>query len=258
MADDRYYLSGVGRALRFLELIAESENGLTLKQASSQLGVDGTSAFRIARTLEEDGYLHRNEHSVYKLGSATLALGVSYLDSLDLRRIAIPRLEALLEPPIDMASLASLSGRRAIVLERLEREPRVAGQGRTGWTFPLHATSLGKTLLAHLPPETVHEWVSSMPLQPLTPATLTTPEALLNELAEIVAAGHGYNLGESQRNIVSVAAPVRNHLGHVVASINATGRRPDITDDFLFGKMTDAVVSAAEALSHDLGLRRLA
>lgn len=255
MTNNRYYLSGVGRALRFLELIGDSENGLTLKQATDRLDIDTTSAFRVARTLEADGYLQRDEHGVYKLGSAALRIGVSYLDSLDIRRTSLPRLGALLEAPISAASLAVLSGRRAVIIERLEREASASVPGHVGWSFSLHATSLGKALLAYLPVETAHDWVTSMPLPKLTPATLTIPEELMAEFARIRKDGCAYNLGETRPNSLAVAAPVMNHLGHVVAAINASGYAPDVTEEALRGPITRNVLDAAAALSRDLGFR---
>lgn len=255
MSDNRYYLAGVGRALRFLELIGDHEHGLTLKQATDQLDIDTTSAFRIARTLETDGYLRRDEHGVYKLGTAALSLGVSYLDSLDLRRTSLPRLGSLLEAPIDSASLAALSGRRAVVIERLERQPADAVPGHVGWSFSLHSTSLGKALLAYLPVETAHDWLTSMPLPKLTPATLTTPDDLMAELARIRQEGCAYNVGESRSNVLAVAAPVFNHLGHVVATINAGSYSPELTEETLRGPVKQKVLDAAAALSRDLGFR---
>ncbi len=255
MTDNRYYLSGVGRALRFLELIGDNANGLTLKQATDRLGIDTTSAFRLARTLETDDYLQRDEHGVYKLGPAALGLGVSYLDSLDLRRTSLPRLGAILDAPIESASLAALSGRRAVVIERLERQALAPVPGHAGWAFSLHSTSLGKALLAYLPVETAHEWVTSMPLPKHTPATLTTPEALIEELARIREEGCAYNLGESRPSALAVAAPVFNHLGHVVAALNAAGDAPDITREALQGPIRQQVLNAAAALSRDLGYR---
>lgn len=255
MTNNRYYLAGAGRALRFLELIGDNANGLTLKQATDQLDIDATSAFRIARTLETDGYLQRDEHGVYKLGSAALNLGVSYLDSLDLRRTSLPRLGAILEAPIDFASLAVLSGRRAVVVERLERQATASIPGHVGWSFPLHATSLGKTLLAYLPSETAHDWVTSIPLPKLTSTTLTTPEELTEELARIRDEGCAYNHGESRLSAHAVAAPVFNHLGHVTAAINAGGYAPDFTREAMHGPIRERVLDAARALSRDLGYR---
>jgi DNA-binding IclR family transcriptional regulator len=255
VTDNRYYLAGVGRALRFLELIGDNENGLTLKQATDRLGIDTTSAFRIARTLEMDGYLQRDEHGVYKLGSAALAIGVSYLDSLDFRRTSLPRLGALLEAPVNAASLAVLSGRRAVVIERLEREASMSVPGHVGWSFSLHATSLGKALLAYLPVETAHDWVTSMPLPKLTPATLTTPDELMAEFARIRKEGCAFNHGETRPNSLAVAAPVFNHLGHVMAAINVSGYSPEISQEALHGPIRQKVLDAAAALSRDLGFR---
>lgn len=256
MTDNRYYLAGVGRALRFLELIGDNENGLTLKQATDLIDLDTTSAFRIARTLETEGYLLRDEHGVYKLGPAALSMGMSYLNSLDLRRTSLPRLGALLEAPIDSASLAVLSGRRAVVIERVEREPNATVPGHVGWSFSLHSTSLGKTLLAYLPVETAYEWVTSMPLPKLTASTLTTPEDLMEELARIREEGCGYNLGESEPSAHAVAAPVFNHLGHVAAAINVASDSSTVTDEALRGPLKQKVLAAADALSRDLGYRR--
>jgi DNA-binding IclR family transcriptional regulator len=255
MADDRYYLTGVGRALRFLEAVSDSDSGLTLKQVTDLLGLDTTSGFRIAHTLEGEGYLQRDQHGTYKLGSAALRIGVSYLDSLDLRRVSMPRLGALLEPPIDSASLATLSGHRAVVIERLERQPAAAVPGHVGWSFPLHSTSLGKVLLAHLPSETVYEWLSGVELPRYAPATITDLPALLDELARIRAEGCSYNMGESRPSARAVAAPVYSHLGHVVAAVNANGTAPALTDENLRGPVRQAVIDAAAALSRDLGFR---
>ena len=255
MVNERYLLSGVGRALAFLELFADIGHGLTLTQATERAGIDQTAAFRIARTLEHEGYLTRDEHGVYKLGPTVLRLGVAYLDSLDLRSMALPRLGALLVGEIETASLATLSGRRAVVIERLERDPVAAVPGHVGWSFSLHATSLGKILLAHLPTETAYEWLSAAPLPRFTAATLVDPTELLTELERVRADGCAYNIEESRPRIATVAAPVYNHLGHVVAALNAGGTAPHVTPQTLRGPIRRAVLEAANALSYDLGFR---
>jgi len=255
VANDRYFLAGVGRALQFLEVIADHETGLTLKQATDLAEVDPTGAFRIAHTLEHEGYLIRDEHGLYKLGPTVLRLGVTYLNSLNLRKTALPRLGALIEWPADSASLATLSGRRAVVIERLERQPSEAGTRHVGWSFSLHSTSLGKTLLAYLPDATIREWLESMPLQRFSGTTIVDPQVLMAELEQIRTQGYAFNFEESGDGALAVAAPVRNHLGEIIGALNVSGQMPTMTKEYLQDETLKSVVSAADALSRDLGYR---
>jgi DNA-binding IclR family transcriptional regulator len=142
-----------------------------------------------------------------------------------------------------------------VVIERLERQPSAAVTGHVGWSFSLHSTSLGKELLAYLPPETVHEWLSGTPLPQFTPTTIADLPALFDELARIRSEGCAYNIGEARPSAMAVAAPVYNHLGHVVAAINAAGSAPAITIAHLRGPVRQAVLDEAAALSRDLGFR---
>ena len=154
----------------------------------------------------------------------------------------------------ETTQIAILDHWQVVYLERM-LSPLPVGfmRSRAGAILPAYCTALGKTLLAFRPVSEVETWARKQKFTPLTPRTVTSATRLLKELVEIRERGYGLDEEEREKGVCCVAAPVRNHTGHVVAAISVAGpthRMPRALDG---SDVAAAVVAAARAISLDLG-----
>jgi DNA-binding IclR family transcriptional regulator len=164
-------------------------------------------------------------------------------------------IEELRNTTNETVQIAVLDGREVVYVERLESPHTLRLFGRIGHRMPAHCTSTGKLLLAFLPEERLEVLLKGWRLEPRTPATITGQRQLLEELARVQTRGWAENLGESEVGVASVAAPIRNARGEVIAAVSAAGPTMRVNGDSLRGFFRASVVNAGEAISARLGYR---
>jgi DNA-binding IclR family transcriptional regulator len=247
-ADLGLSLVTVRRTLAVLEMLADAGNGLSLSEIARRLDVNKNIALRILMTLEEENYLYRHAETKHYFAGFKVS-------NLGLRVLSRNRLQAQVQPVI--RQLAEECGELVLFSVIDGGEPRwvMAAVGRrqrlqVDPVTPLapHATATGKAWLSTLTDEEVTRIVAGR-LEPLTPFTVTTPEALLAQLAEIRRTGLAISDQENEAGIAAVAAPIwspaqaaggsaRRCVGFV--SITAPVSRATREDFGRFGEMVRA------------------
>lgn len=223
---------------------------LSLSDIASRAALPLSTAHRLVGEWVEWGGLVRGDDGRYRVGMRLWRLGVRQPTALRLRRIAMPYLEDLLESTGEHVHLAVRDGLGAIYLERLSGAGAVAAISDVGSRLPLHATGVGLVLLAHAPSEVFDEVLASQPRKFL-PNTLTQERELRRRLAEIRSFGISTSVEELTRGAFSIAAPVRDATGEVVAAVSVIAhveRRGE--PQFALG-----VRMAARGISSALGYR---
>ena len=236
-----------GRVTSVLTAFDAEHGALTLSELSRRTALPLTTAHRLARELTRHGMLERDERGRYRIGLRLWEIASTAARAVDLREAALPFLQDLCATTRENVQLAVLDGREAVYLERLTRPGAVHVVTRVGSRLPVHATGVGLVLLAHAPIE-VQDDVLAGPLARLTRYTITDPRRLRRVLADVRR--DGYVISDRQIEIisVSVAAPVRDRAGRVVAAVSvvvAAGRVPPRA-------FVAPVLSAAEAISTQL------
>jgi DNA-binding IclR family transcriptional regulator len=243
-----YRIRALEQAGQIIDLFRAGDPQLTLPQIARQLGVPEPTAHKLVLNLEAGGLLERNPWSGhYQLPIAAWELGVRALARVDPWHELRPHLERLQEATGTTATAATLSGARAIFVEHVRNDGSALGRA-----FPAHATALGKVLLAQLDAPQLDALVAEFGLDPWTERTITDRDALLAELARIRERGHALEDEEYDTGLRSIAAPVREHTGQVVAALGILGPLDRLTDARI-GSLTDAVTKAAEAFSRSMG-----
>ncbi|GAB2821789.1 IclR family transcriptional regulator [Alpinimonas psychrophila] len=238
--------SVTARALAVLGAFNVSEPSLTLSQLARIAGLPIPTVFRFAGELEEGGFLDRDDAGRYSLGVKLWEMGLLTPVHGHLREIAMPFLLNLQYDCREIVQLAVRDGVDAIYVEKLTSEESVPVQSRIGARIPLHATGVGKVLLAYSP-ESFIEVVMAMQLPRYTPETQTNKRALAKDLAVIKAQGYAKSHQEYLVGSTSVAAPVLVN-GVIRASIGIVNyaAREDL-DTF-----APSVLRAANALGRRL------
>jgi PcaR/PcaU/PobR family beta-ketoadipate pathway transcriptional regulator len=254
--DDRYIVPGLSRGLAVIEAFSGGKTALSLAEIARALGVNRSTAFRLAYTLTELGYLVRDESSkTYRLGARVLRLGFAYLASLELVEVALPHLEKLRDTTGCSAHLAVLDGAEIVYVARIADQKALTSRIHVGTRLPAHATSMGRAILSQLSADDIRARFRDVPLDRYSETTATEIEALIGQLAQDRTRGYIVSRSGFEPGIASVAAPVFDAGGAVAGAINITTAESTLRGDELETTIRDAVLAAAAAISEWLGHR---
>lgn len=258
-------IAALDRGLRVLACFTPAEPALRLSDVADRLGIPAGSAHRTLRSLEALGYIEQDAATRrYRVGIRALDLTQACIAGLVVPDVALPFLEELAEATRHSANLAILDGTEIVFTARASTIRLLRMNLSIGSRLPAHATSMGKVLLASLTTEERRERLGSGPLARFTPATLADLPALEQELVAVHDRGYAVSLAELEPNLASVAAPLRNARGHVVAAINVAtfvadalgeGAAEDARTEALVASMIPNVVQTARVVSGALGFR---
>ncbi|WP_312179121.1 IclR family transcriptional regulator [Arthrobacter sp.] len=199
--------SVTARALAVLAAFDVENPLLTLSQLARKAGLPVATVYRLAGELEDGRFLDRNSDGRYGLGVRLWEMGLLTPVHGWLRETAMPFLLNLQYDCRETVQLAVCDGTNAIYVEKLTSETSVPVQSRIGARIPLHATGVGKALLAFSPDSFV-EAILAMPLTEYTPETITDRRTVLRQLAQIRQHGYAQSYQEYQPGSTSIAAPV--------------------------------------------------
>ena len=239
--------SVTAKVLALLASFTPDTPALTLSELARRAGVSLPTAHRRVAELLDWGALEQETNGRYRIGLRLWELGSLAPRGLGLREAAMPFLEDLYETTRENVHLAVRDGTELVFVERIAGRDAVPVHTRVGGRFALHATGVGLVLLAHSPPATQEEVLTS-PLRRYSPRTITDPTALRSKLADIRQGGFAISDGQVTTDALSVAAPIHGADGVVVAAISLVIR---ITDTNPMG-LVPAVRSAARAIGRTL------
>lgn len=241
------------RGLEILQLFTPETPEITSVEAGKRLGCSQSTAYRLLQTLVAAGFVRQDPVTKrYSLSLTVVGLASTVLDSMRIRLEAIPEMERLSAVCDARANLAVLDRDAGIVIARVESPsmPRVYFQ--LGRRVPLHASGLGKVLLAHLPEEEQEAVLRRLDLPRLTDRTITDRDALRAHLRQVRQQGFAVDQGEFIEDVRAVAVPIRDRTGRVVASLSVSGPVPHLTLERL-EHLKDEIVRTAHVISHKLG-----
>ena len=215
-------LQSVNRALTALELVADAGE-LGVSELGRKLGVHKATASRLAATLADRGLLERDPRSErYRIGFGLVRLAGAAMSGLDLVRTARPVLEELAERTRESANLGVLSGDGVVYVDQVAGTRAIVTVNWVGRHTPLHCTSNGKVLLAHMD-EAERGRVLKEPFERLTDRTIATRAELERSFGETRRRGYAQTLEELEQGLNAVAAPVRQADGRVIAALGVSG-----------------------------------
>jgi DNA-binding IclR family transcriptional regulator len=232
----------VSRTVALLTAFDETHPRLTLTELARRAGLPVPTAHRLAGELTRLGVLSREPSGEYVIGRRLWQVGLLAPAQTGLRDVAAPFLQDLYAATLATIHLAVRDGVRVLYLERLSGQRSVPVVSRTGGRLAMHATGVGKVLLAYAPPDVQQKVLSS--LRRITPYTITQPARLRAQLDRIPADGYATTEEEMTLGACSVAVPVR-HGGAVVAALGVVV--PSLRRD------KARLVSALQVAAHGIG-----
>lgn len=245
------YVQSLARGLSVIRAFDADHPRRTLSDVARATDLTRATARRFLLTLTELGYV-RTDGSAFWLTPRVLELGYSYLSSLTLPDIAGPHLEALSDRVHESTSVSILDDGDVVYVARVPVRRIMTVSITIGTRFPAFATSMGRVLLAGLSPADLDAYLANVDLTRITGRTVATPDALRAELDRVRSDGFCIVDQELEEGLRSLAAPIRDRNGAVVAAVNISTQASRYTTDAVHATLVPAAVETAAAISADL------
>ena len=229
---DSEYLSTLERGLRVLRAFDAAHPEMQLSEVAQLTGLSPAVARRCLNTLVQLGYVAQYGRK-FLLRPEVLSFATSYLSSMNVDQIVLPPLQRVRDETGDSSSMAVLSGDDILYVAHVSTDRRIRLGATAGTRFPLHATSLGKVLLAFQSAAVVAGYYNRATMARFTERTVTRPAELDERLIAARAKGYDSALDELDYGIVSVAVPVFDAERRIVAAINCSTSTTRISQDEL-------------------------
>lgn len=234
---DRDMMGGLAKGLSIIETFTADRPRQTLSQAAAAAGLDRATARRCLLTLAHAGYADW-DGKYFTLTPRVLRLGTACLATMPLPQIVQPLLDRLSEQIGESTSVSILDGAEIVYVARAAQRKVMSIALMPGSRLPAYCTSMGRVLLSFLPPAEAQAILGTTPLPALTRHTLTDPQAIMALLPAIRTAGYAVNDQEVELGLHSLAVPLRNAKGKVLAALNvglaaSGGQASGLADRFL-------------------------
>jgi DNA-binding IclR family transcriptional regulator len=252
----RYNIRVVDRAVRVLKILSDGKPR-TLTELSKELEMNSSTTFRLLATLRSHRLVQLEDATGnYRLGLASLELSQAYHSGDEVRHAALQEMKELRDETMETVHLGVLDDMEVVYLEKLEGLHAIGlMSSRVGRRAPAYCTGLGKVLLAYNNPGFIQENIEQINLQRYTESTITNHAELLDHLELVRDRGYALDMGEHEKEVRCVAAPIFNQYGETVAAISVagpSGRMDPVEDN---QDLIDRTLSAAFKISTNLGYR---
>ncbi len=215
------FVQSFARGLEVIEAFQPGFGAMTLTEVSAATGYSRATVRRFLHTLVHLGYM-RTDGKTFSLTPRVMQLGYAYLASQSLPDVLEPILADLSAELGESTSASVLDGTDVVYIARQQTRRIMHVAITVGTRFPAYATSMGRVLLAGLSEEVLREYFAQVKFVPLTPRTTIDEESLRAELAQIREQGWCLVDQELEIGLRSLAVPVRNRAGEVIAAINTS------------------------------------
>ena len=246
------HAQALSRGLAVLEFLASTPGGATLTALAAALHLPAPTAHRLLATLEDADYVQAGEDGRYRVGVRAFRVGSAFLEHRNLIAEAIPRLERLMETSGETANLAVIEHGAAVFVAQAPCRELMRMNARLGARAPLHASGVGKAMLAAMPPRDADELVGRGALAIYTDHTLVTRASLAEALARTAERGYAIDDEEHALGLRCVAAAIVDEAGRPWAALSIAGPTSRLTRERL-PELGERVRAAARDVTAALG-----
>jgi IclR family pca regulon transcriptional regulator len=252
------FVEALARGLAVLEAFDADHGEMTLSQIARRTRTSPAAARRALITLEALGYVAQTGKT-FSPRPKLLTLGASFFGAARGADLLQPLVREVVDAFGDAASIGVREGADVIYVAHLSVQSARRASATLGARYPAAATSMGRVLLADLPPDQARALIEGAPVPRLTDVTLTATDDLMAALAEVHRAGHATTVDQLDYGITALAVPVRGTDGRVVAALNSSGYTGRVTPDSLrserLGTLRAVAARAEDAIARTPALQ---
>lgn len=253
-SDPSYINKSLDKALTVLDIFDEDNYKLSVTEIAEKYDTNPSSLYPTLHTLEKHGYLKRDGDKRYSLGLAFAKKSRLVLDRLNLSVEARQDLEKLRDKTHKTVHLGYLNEDEVVYIDKVESKSGIRMYSSPGKTAPVHATALGKVMLAHLTNQEREKILSKTDLYQKTKKTISSRKKLEEELKKINKRGYAVDDEEFEEGIRCVASPIFRYDGKVEAAVSVTGLAAQMEKEDL-DDLALLVRGTAEEISTKLGFK---
>lgn len=225
---------------------------LSLNEMVRLSGIPKTSVHRMMGSLEDMGFLQKDEDGKYSLGLLFLQFGQLVADRLDIRQVALPIMQALRDDVEEAVNLIVKDGNESIYIEKLESTHPVRLYTKVGRRAPLYAGACSRILLTYLPDPERERYLNEIELKPIGRGTITDKQKLRHVLEDSRIKGYSISHSELENDTSALAAPIFDYTGQIVGGISIAGPDNRFQEERL-PELIEKVKRAAREISQKLG-----
>jgi IclR family acetate operon transcriptional repressor len=245
-------IKSLDRAMIVLERLSEIGNA-TLSELAADLGQAPASVYRVLVTLQGRGIVgYEADGQIWHIGPTAYLIGSRFLRRTSLVERARPVLRRLMEQTGETANLGIAREGQVLFVSQVETHATIRAFFPPGTMSPMHASGIGKALLAHMPDDDRDRLLDGQELTQFTQFTCADRPALEADLAQIKARGYSIDAEEKNLGMRCIAAPIFDVYGETVAGISVSGPTSRVRVA-LTADIATHVKAAAKALTHALG-----
>lgn len=246
------FIQSLERGLAVINSFARERRAQTLSEVAQYTGLTRATARRVLLTLAELGYVTQTNRE-FALTPKVLDLGYSFLSSFRVVELAQQSMEQLVDEVKESSSMSVLDGSEIVYVARVPTTRIMTIALALGSRLPVYPTSMGRVLLAHRPDEEIEEYVSSTTFEQLTSNTVTSPAEFRQILSDVGAQGYALVDQELEEGVRSIAAPIRNAEGEVIAAMNVSCHAARVTVSQMKKEFRPRLLAAADEISERVG-----
>lgn len=247
-SDEREYVMGLEKGLAIIEAFGISKGPLTLTQAAEITGHTKAAVRRSLLTLCKLGYARQDGRS-FQLAPRSLRLGYAFVASAALTKVAQPILEMTSERTHESASIAVLDSQDVVFVARSTHRRSLSSGLGVGARLPAYASATGRVLLSEQPTADVEFLLNRMMRPALTPHTLTGTQEIVKEIALVRSQGYAISDEELEIGLRSVAVPIRNGKGELIAAMSLSVSTSRMTRQEVIEKLLPELETARRNFS---------
>lgn len=249
---DQNTIKSLDRAIGVLQRLGEM-GGATLSALASDMGQSTATVYRVLITLQGRGLVDYDEAAqVWNIGAGAYLIGAHFLRRTSLVDRARPVLRQLMQVTGETANLGIERGGEVLFVSQVETHSNIRAFFPPGTVSEMHASGIGKALLAFMPPDRCEVILSGRELARYTDQTLTEHGALQLDLATSRARGYAVDADEKTFGMRCIAAPIYDVFGEAVAGLSVSGPTSRISDADI-PRLANHVTQAAKDLSTAMG-----
>ena len=249
-------VTGVGvleKAMGLLNIVSSARNPMTFTELLGTSNLPKATLHRILATLMREGLLRHDPYSkTYRLGFRLLELAHEVWSDFDLRLAAQDEMVRLRDALIETTLLSVLDGNSVVLVASEEAARDSSQKSKVGLRLPLHATAVGKAILAYLDPQRQMTLLQAMPMEACTGRTLTSMQVLRSELDLTRARGYAIEFSEYADGVVGVAAPIFDIEGRPIGAVGVSSRAERMSEAQAH-HLSSTLIGSARTISHNAG-----
>lgn len=242
------FVQSLERGLLVINSFSSDHPSQTLSEVAERTGLTRATSRRILLTLADLGYVDQKDRA-FALTPKVLDLGYSFLSSFHVVEVAQPPLERLVDEVHESSSMSVLDGTEIVYVARVPTTRIMTIALALGSRLPAYPTSMGRVLLAGLSDAEFDRYMDQATFERLTPHTITSPKQIRSIIRSVRTDGYALVDQELEEGVRSIAAPIHNGRGEVVAAMNVSCHASRVSVERMHEELKPRLLETASEIS---------